>query len=174
MAIAKCRECGAEVSDQAKACPKCGISTPVKKTSLLAKIIAGFFGLVVAISVIGSAIEKDTQQPQKVVTEEEKKEEEMFNIAMIAARLLKKSAKDPSSFEITSLLLMDSGSACVEYNARNSFNAKVQGRAVQTPDLKIFISEQDSLFPKMWNKHCGGQSGVERAKSANFRLQRNL
>lgn len=31
MALAKCRECGTEVSEEAKVCPKCGISKPVKK-----------------------------------------------------------------------------------------------------------------------------------------------
>ena len=45
MAMAKCRECGTEVSDAAKVCPKCGISKPVKKTSLFVKILAGLFGL---------------------------------------------------------------------------------------------------------------------------------
>lgn len=45
MAMAKCRECGTEVSDSAKTCPKCGIAKPVKKTSLIAKIFLGLFGL---------------------------------------------------------------------------------------------------------------------------------
>jgi hypothetical protein len=45
MAMAKCRECGAEVSDSAKTCPKCGVAKPVKKTSLLAKIFLGLLGL---------------------------------------------------------------------------------------------------------------------------------
>lgn len=45
MAMAKCRECGTEVSDAAKTCPKCGIAKPVKKTSLMAKIFLGLFGL---------------------------------------------------------------------------------------------------------------------------------
>lgn len=34
MALIKCKECGTEVSDSAKNCPKCGAPTP-KKTSLL-------------------------------------------------------------------------------------------------------------------------------------------
>lgn len=54
MAIAKCRECGAEVSDEAKVCPKCGISKPVKKTSLLVKIIGAIFGIAVLGNVISS------------------------------------------------------------------------------------------------------------------------
>lgn len=39
MAIAKCRECGAEVSDSAKVCPKCGVSKPVKRTSIIVVIL---------------------------------------------------------------------------------------------------------------------------------------
>lgn len=53
MAMGKCRECGAEVSDQAKTCPKCGVSKPVKKTSLLVKLLAGFIGLAVLGNIIG-------------------------------------------------------------------------------------------------------------------------
>lgn len=53
MAMGKCRECGAEVSDQAKTCPKCGVSKPVKKTSLLVKLLAGFFGLAILGNIIG-------------------------------------------------------------------------------------------------------------------------
>jgi ribosomal protein L40E len=53
MAIAKCRECGAEVSDSAKTCPKCGIAKPVKKTSLLVKLLLGLFVLGVIGQIIG-------------------------------------------------------------------------------------------------------------------------
>ena len=52
MAMAKCRECGTEVSDEAKVCPKCGISKPVKKTSLLVKIIGALFGVAVLGNII--------------------------------------------------------------------------------------------------------------------------
>ncbi len=45
MAMAKCRECGADVSDSAMTCPKCGIAKPVKKTPLLAKIFLGLLAL---------------------------------------------------------------------------------------------------------------------------------
>lgn len=53
MAMAKCRECGTEVSDSAKTCPKCGISKPVKKTSLLVKVVFGLFILGVIGQIIG-------------------------------------------------------------------------------------------------------------------------
>lgn len=53
MAMDKCRECGTEVSDQAKVCPKCGISKPIKKTSLLVKLLASFFGIALLMSIFG-------------------------------------------------------------------------------------------------------------------------
>ncbi|WP_228939228.1 zinc ribbon domain-containing protein [Paraburkholderia saeva] len=52
MALKKCRECGTEVSDQAKICPKCGIKNPVKRMSLLAKIALGLLALVVIGNVL--------------------------------------------------------------------------------------------------------------------------
>ncbi len=47
MAINKCKECGGEVSDKAKTCPKCG--APVKKSgvSVVAIVVAAFFILIV-------------------------------------------------------------------------------------------------------------------------------
>lgn len=46
MAIAKCRECGKEVSDEAARCPYCGIARPVRKPVGAAGILlAGVVGL---------------------------------------------------------------------------------------------------------------------------------
>lgn len=48
MAMASCRECGHEVSDEAPTCPNCGVRKPVKRTSLLAVallVLAGFWVL---------------------------------------------------------------------------------------------------------------------------------
>jgi hypothetical protein len=48
MAMGKCRECGKEVSSEAKACPQCGVATPVKKgVSPLRLLLVLFFGFVV-------------------------------------------------------------------------------------------------------------------------------
>lgn len=50
MALKKCKECSAEVSDTAEACPKCGAKMP-KKTSRFTKIIAGLIGVGVLASI---------------------------------------------------------------------------------------------------------------------------
>jgi hypothetical protein len=48
MAIGKCRECGREVSSEAKTCPQCGVASPVKKgVSPLRLVLVLFLGFVV-------------------------------------------------------------------------------------------------------------------------------
>lgn len=51
MALVKCKECGNQVSTEAKACPTCGAKPP-RKTGLWTWVIAIFFGFVV-FSIIG-------------------------------------------------------------------------------------------------------------------------
>lgn len=59
--MAQCRECDAEVSSEAKVCPKCGVSKPVKKTSIFVKVIVGFMGFVILSSILSTIANKDTQ-----------------------------------------------------------------------------------------------------------------
>jgi hypothetical protein len=66
MAMGKCRECGTEVSDQAKVCPKCGVSKPIKKTSLLVKLLAGFFGIALLMTIFGGAGEGGSSSTSSV------------------------------------------------------------------------------------------------------------
>lgn len=56
MALKPCKECGAEVSTKAKACPKCGAKVPHTKWWLWAPLglVAAFFG---AAAVVGSSPE---------------------------------------------------------------------------------------------------------------------
>lgn len=58
MAMTKCKECRAEISTTANACPKCG-AKPVR-TSGCAKIVLWFFGIVVALVAIGKCASPST------------------------------------------------------------------------------------------------------------------
>lgn len=53
MALKNCRECGTEVSDQAKTCPRCGIKNPVKRTSLVTKILLGIVAVPFIVILVG-------------------------------------------------------------------------------------------------------------------------
>lgn len=50
MSIKKCRECGAEVSTAAKACPKCGAKDPTK--SVIDMIFEPILGIIVVIFIL--------------------------------------------------------------------------------------------------------------------------
>jgi len=62
MALGKCRECGAEVSADAKACPNCGARKPVKRASKILLIILALF-------VIGALAKLTGQQPISASTQ---------------------------------------------------------------------------------------------------------
>lgn len=73
MALVKCKECGNQVSTDAKACPSCGAKPP-KKTSMLTWIIAGFFAVSIAVSMSGGtgngnkSLPPTPQVPQQNIT----------------------------------------------------------------------------------------------------------
>jgi DNA-directed RNA polymerase subunit RPC12/RpoP len=56
MALVPCRECGKEVSEQAEACPYCGIKTPSKKKRQRNMIITSTTTLLVLSLLIGGSV----------------------------------------------------------------------------------------------------------------------
>lgn len=65
MAMTKCRECGTEISDEAKNCPKCGIKNPAGGTSMLVKAL----GALLAIGFISSVFSDKTEQTATTQTQ---------------------------------------------------------------------------------------------------------
>lgn len=59
MALIKCKECGKEISSNAKQCPNCGAPKP-KQTSFVTWVVAGFIGLLVISGVCSSIFDKKT------------------------------------------------------------------------------------------------------------------
>lgn len=62
MALVKCKECGAEISSDAKACPRCGKSAP-KRTSGCAMTVAAVLGIGFIASIAGQC-SGSKQQPE--------------------------------------------------------------------------------------------------------------
>lgn len=61
MALTKCKECGHEVSNQAKTCPQCGAPMP-KRTSLVTWLVAGLLGLVFINWIVSPSSDKPSPQ----------------------------------------------------------------------------------------------------------------
>lgn len=185
MALIKCAECGKDVSSEAKTCPHCGakVVLPKKPMSKTKKIIFGALGGVILISIVATNQQEQekaqaeqarlaTLSPEQKAQEEAHKaqQEKYEEMAKQGARKLKLAMKDPESFEIKSLIVKKNGTACYDYRATNSFNAKLQYSAVLTTIGEIFSQEhQPEKFRKVWNKDCTQPGGVDLTNSSNLK-----
>lgn len=167
MPIVKCRECGKDVSTEAKTCPSCGVKVK-KPTSRVVKLI----GLAFIVAVIGTAITgNNSPQPQQSdessrrasLTPEQRaaedaaktKRDAQLQIAAAVALRLKNATKDPAAFELITLIVKPDGTACYEYRAKNSFGAILPSSAVLTTKGKVLLREHDgNIFVSAWNKAC--------------------
>jgi hypothetical protein len=168
MAMAKCRECGTEVSDEAKACPKCGISKPVRKTSTFTKIVAVLFAfafIVGALTQIDEANDSPEERAAKEAARKEKFDREVQPLVDAGrdARRLRDSMRDPASFELVAVIDMGNGTRCFQYRARNGFGGMNVGYALSTPDA--FYTENSDGFQARFKRTCSG-SGVDRTADA--------
>ena len=165
--MVKCRECGKEVSDQAKTCPHCGIAKPVPESRLGLYLKLGLGAVLVFLIVrcIGNQEERKTQaasasqrieaaktpeQRAREVAEKAKNEAE-FQLVVSRLRSLKASTKNPGSFELVEALLMDDGTLCAVYRGTNSFNAVVTENKAISKDPRVVD----------WNRFCAGKSGKD-------------
>ena len=185
MAIRNCRECKKEVSTKAVACPNCGAAQPKKTSFTTWLVAGLFALVAVAAVVANVQINSEkeatraaaqaaefkrisTLTPAQKSAEDEKKkaaekaakeENEKFatraTFALVGAKQLKASAKDPATFEFQSIYLAKDGSACYEYRAKNSFGAILPSSAFMNLAGKILVKERDgNKFVNAWNKSC--------------------
>lgn len=105
---------------------------------------------------------------QKAVAEKKRQDEakskrsEQIADAGNALVALRQSMKSPESFELKSLIVKDSGAACYDYRAINSFGAKLKGNAVMIPSGRMYVHESDdSGFVAAWNKYCTKSGGED-------------
>jgi predicted nucleic acid-binding Zn ribbon protein len=125
MALVKCKECGNEVSDSAKTCPKCGIEKPVKKrmsmTFKLILILLAAGVLLPVVSVMTGNPPSGGGQTQQTKEKSLTAEEKMKINALQLMRGLKASLKDPESARFGHITIDAKGSLlCGEVNAKNS------------------------------------------------------
>lgn len=123
MALIKCKECGKDVSTDAKTCPGCGANMP-RKTSLFTKLVAGLIGIAVLSAIFGGNDSKTrtTTAAPKVKSQAELDDDSRFSLARASYKGLKSSLKDPDSLVVEKLLIDEKGTvACMQYRAKNGF-----------------------------------------------------
>lgn len=161
MALVKCKECGGQVSTEAKACPSCGAKPP-KRTSTFTWIIAAIFAVVIfqSISKSGDGSNQPTSQTAShsasstSITQPpaDPQKELRFQKTVIAAATLKKAMRDPDSLVWESIYTNDDASViCLEYRAKNGFGG-------MNREFAAIAKGKFSKEASVWNKQCANKT----------------
>jgi hypothetical protein len=155
--MVKCKECATEVSSKAEKCPKCG--APVKKrTGCLAATAAVAFVFIVVAWVAGTVAPPDeTSAPASTGPQSTDK----ATRAQVFVGVIKKSLRNPASFDPIQVLVTDAGAVCVEYGAENGFGGMAIEKAVMNAAQSKAANSSESGFQAIWNAECAGKTGLD-------------
>lgn len=175
MAIVKCGECGAGVSNQAATCPKCG--APLKKPwGIIKTAFAVVFVMVVIAGVFGSIGEnrsggessRPTKTPQQLAAE--RKADAEISRAAAFTRTLKSSMRNPDSFKLAQVLITGDGAVCVTYRAQNGFGGMNLASAVLPANGKGAKDQSEPGFQRLWNQECAEKPARDVTSGLGFML----
>jgi len=144
MALTKCRECGKEISTEAKACPHCG----AKPGSSTAKIILVLVGSVIIWSIYFGGSETPPQPRTAEQIAQDAAEQRRHLVVAVAAKKLKNAMREPESVEWIDIGTDENAEVvCLRYRARNGFG----GMTVETMTITATQAGPDAA---LWNRHC--------------------
>ena len=148
MSLIKCKECGKDISTEAKVCPHCGAKPPYRP-SLAFVLIAGLL-IVFGIKASLEPASPPPQDPPKTAEEIAAKAaaDKRVKMAYVVMRNVKKSLREPESLGVINVFSNEKADLlCVKYRARNGFGGYAIGYYV--------IGEfGDSDSVKAWNAMC--------------------
>lgn len=148
MALIKCKECGAQVSDKAKNCPACGAIVIKSVSPIMAGLII-LAGAALLFQCVGSS--NDVAAPQNSVKSEKDK---LLEQQALAQMFIVDTLKDGDSAKFK-----DQVGPCGYVNAKNSFGAYTgYVRYIVNYEPKIVAIEGNKTKPdemdKLWAKIC--------------------
>lgn len=169
MALTTCKECGKAQSASADRCPHCGHQ--VRKTSLVTWIVTALIGIPLIVGILVGAVRQAETPPaaKSIQGDLQRKSDAAVQRAAAGAVMLKKTMRDPASFELDSALVIEGGGAvCYSYRAKNGFGGFNAGQAVLSSNGKILKTNEMDGFAALWNEECAKKRGTEVATSINW------
>lgn len=150
----KCKQCAMMIPKDAKICPHC---RKPQGWTLAAKIVAGFFILIVISATMNSGKNTSTPTPDRVKTPEETRKE-MIERGFSAwdgshrglETIIKKSMNDPDSYKHEETVYSDKGDHLIvktTFRGKNAFGGVVKNLVVAKADLDGNIIEVISQGP---------------------------
>lgn len=133
------------------------------------KIICVVTLAIMVIGVIGSRYGGQTHPLTQQVTkgssaqqDSSSKESDQLTRAVLGVQSLRAVMRDPESFRLESVLLMDNGAICYEYRARNGFGGYNREHAVLRPKASALDTSAGA-----WNRNCANKSGTDYTSQVN-------
>jgi hypothetical protein len=80
--------------------------------------------------------------------------------ALIGAIELRRSMRNPDSFKLVGVLVMDGGAVCYTYRAQNGFGGMNLGSAVLSSAGSFKTNEMPG-FSVLWNRECANKTGQD-------------
>ncbi len=159
MSLRPCKECGKQISSDAKACPHCGKKRPINRGSLV------ILGVLVAILIVGAYMNRNIGQAPLPSPADDAQ----FAHAAAGAKMLHDAARNPDSFKLVQVLTMSDGTACYTYRAQNGFGGMNVGYALLSSanDLK---TDDMRGFHALWDKVCAHKSGTDRTQTVAYAI----
>jgi hypothetical protein len=193
MALTACKECGNQISDDAKACPKCG--KPAAKKTSFGAMVALVLVSVIGVTIIANSCQDTAHAPltaadqQRIAAAQAQQKtyetaaaaganaqhatdihaQAISVMAKLGAKKLKDSMRDPDSFTI--VMAIETGSAiCYQYRSRNGFGGmNVEQAVLRLKDGHIFSGQ--SVYDS-WEAMCANRRGTDSAADLNRFLAR--
>jgi zinc-ribbon domain len=166
MALRPCKECGQQISSDAKFCPHCG-----KKRSTTAGVgclvLLGLLILLAAINWLNEPHGGNAPSPAQRAAAEAN--DAQFAHAAAGAKILHDSARNPDAFKLVQVLTMPDLTVCYTYRAQNGFGGMNVGYAVLSPTNQLKTDEM-SGFHVLWNKSCANKNGTDRTQAVVYTI----
>lgn len=124
-------------------------------------VIGVFFVIGMAVSIIQKFV---TKPPTPAEQKQQNKTAINVTLAAEGAKRLQKAMRNPDSFKLSQVLIMDDDAVCYEYRAQNGFGGMNVGRAVLAPDGQFAASETPK-FRALWKKECAQKTGLDRTSA---------
>lgn len=154
MPLKPCKECGNEVSTEAKSCPKCGAKLP-KKTSAFTWIVIALFSVFI-FQKISTSDEPTAKLEPVAKTDLELKEEAArelrFQKTLSIVTTAKTSMRNPESVQWETIASnTDASVVCLKYRGKNGFG----GTSIETA---TYANGKLTTNKDSFNRNCAGKS----------------
>lgn len=173
--LINCKDCGNQISKNAKSCPNCGAKN--KRTSIITWLALIFIGIPILWSVFSGASNSDnasanaepaedkTPSPYETMTKFDVSENEFDSYVgsrvAVVQMLVRKQMKDPDSAKFQNWHYVKASedlpaTVCGEVTGKNSFNGYTGYRKFlfKTDTTEFGIENSTTNFVDEYNKYC--------------------